>query len=158
MMKKRLFILALLAAALPSHAMDFTRADVVGDWICQAKDLGYRQTGIIRYHADGTATEFAEHITKSASDASLIIASMYYHWQLKGDELHMSQMEMGVYEYYDFTPNGLVKADDAQTEQLKTIAFEGFQENNWHYLEFDGKDKHRYRFTDGFTGHCRRLS
>lgn len=34
MMKKRLFILALLAVALPSHAMDFTRADVVGDWIC----------------------------------------------------------------------------------------------------------------------------
>ncbi|WP_258403904.1 hypothetical protein [Moraxella ovis] len=25
----------LMALALPSHAMSFTRADVVGDWLCQ---------------------------------------------------------------------------------------------------------------------------
>lgn len=157
-MKRLLLPLMLTLSVLPAYAANFTREDLVGDWLCQAKDEGYQQPGLLRYHADGTAEEFSETIMQENSYASLALLASRYRWQLKGDELHMSQMSIDFYEFYEFTPNGLVKIDDATTAAIQSTVLASFQENNWHYLEFDDKDHHRYRFDDGFGGECRRLA
>lgn len=148
----------LMALALPSHAMSFTRADVVGDWLCQTDYQGEKNKRLIRYHADGTADEYNEIIYQGPSSPTLEFIETHYNWRLEGDKLHMDGLNsLDYYEQYYFLPGGLVRVGDSETVEYQEYIVEGFQENDWHYVAFDDKDTQRFYFEDGYGGVCKRL-
>lgn len=148
----------LMALAMPSHAMSFTRGDMIGDWLCQTDYQGEKNTGLMRYHADGTADEYNEIIYQSPSSPTLEFIGSHYNWRLEGDKLHMDGFNsLAYYEQYYFLPGGLVRVDDSETAEYQEYIVESYQENNWHYVAFDDKDTHRFYFENGYGGVCKRL-
>ena len=148
----------LMALAMPSHAMSFTRGDMIGDWLCQTAYQGQKDTGLMRYHADGTADEYNEIIYQSPSSPTLEFIGSHYNWRLEGDKLHMDGFNsLAYYEQYYFLPGGLVRVDDSETAEYQEYIVESNQEDNWHYVAFDDKDTHRFYFENGYGGVCKRL-
>ena len=148
----------LMALAMPSHAMSFTRGDMIGDWLCQTAYQGEKNTGLMRYHADGTADEYNEIIYQSPSSPTLEVIGSHYNWRLEGDKLHMDGINsLAYYEQYYFLPGGLVRVDDSETAEYQEYIVESNQEDNWHYVAFDDKDTHRFYFENGYGGVCKRL-
>lgn len=159
-MKKLFTVLALMSATLSAHAgIAFTKDDLVGDWICQAGDEAYSNSGLVRYHADGTADEFAEARFKDNYIPSVENISLHYRWQLKGDKLHISDYRIGLFEMRDLLPVGLMRVSD-EYEAHAIAEYEEFfavDNNTWHYVSFDDKDHHRYYYEDSTGGECRRI-
>ena len=148
----------LMALAMPSHAMSFTRGDMIGDWLCQTAYQGQKDTGLMRYHADGTADEYNEIIYQSPSSPTLEFIGSHYNWRLEGDKLHMDGFNsLAYYEQYYFLPGGLVRVDDSETAEYQEYIVESYQQDNWHYVAFDDKDTHRFYFENGYGGVCKRL-
>lgn len=148
----------LMALVLPSHAMSFTRGDMIGDWLCQTAYQGQKDTGLMRYHADGTADEYIEIIYQSPSSPTLEFIGSHYNWRLEGDKLHMDGINsLAYYEQYYFLPGGLVRVDDSETAEYQEYIVESYQQDNWHYVAFDDKDTHRFYFENGYGGVCKRL-
>lgn len=148
----------LMALAMPSHAMSFTRGDMIGDWLCQTAYQGQKDTGLMRYHADGTADEYIEIIYQSPSSPTLEFIGSHYNWRLEGDKLHMDGINsLAYYEQYYFLPGGLVRVDDSETAEYQEYIVESYQQDNWHYVAFDDKDTHRFYFENGYGGVCKRL-
>lgn len=159
-MKKLFTVLALMSATLSAHAdIAFTKDDLVGDWICQADDEVYSNSALVRYHADGTADEFAEGRFKDNYIPSVENISLHYRWQLKGDKLYMSDYQIGLFEMRDLLPVGLMRVSD-EYEAITIAEYEEFftrDENTWHYVSFHDKDHHRFYYEDGTDGECRRI-
>lgn len=147
-----------MALAMPSHAMSFTRGDMIGDWLCQTDYQDEKNIGLMRYHADGTADEYNEIIYQSPSSPTLEFIGSHYNWRLEGDKLHMDGINsLAYYEQYYFLPGGLVRVDDSETAEYQEYIVESYQQDNWHYVAFDDKDTHRFYFENGYGGVCKRL-
>lgn len=131
--------------------------DLVGDWLCVAKRDLARHTAIMRYHADGTATEMREgtheYLGYNAAEMMLI----HYRWSARGDRLYMSDYELPNYAYYHQYHGKPLSSDEAITEAMRGSVLGSLNEHNWHHVTFDGKDRHHAAFEDGFMGDCKRL-
>ncbi|WII96142.1 hypothetical protein LU276_04845 [Moraxella haemolytica] len=159
MLKILLCSLSVLLATL-SHAQSSIRDDLVGDWLCEAKMQNIHAKNIIRYHQDGWAHELIEYIDKSLPpyQSFLNITSITYDWHVQDDKLYMTNQKINEDYTYHFIGDSLVKLSDQATADIKAEVEQLMEVNNQHSVEFDGKDRHRYIFEDGFFGECRRLT
>lgn len=155
------FFLALIVV-LPSISFANTNAltqDLVGSWHCVADDGSYLKKALIHYYANGSATELVEIIAGAdyLPERELIVFD--YQWKAKDNKLFMNNLSIAYYQDYFISADGSFhKIDSEATEGKKAFLTEHYQKDNWHYIEFDGKNKHRYYFEDGYEGHCQRLS
>lgn len=157
-MQKFLLVWAMILPMTALANSSISAPDVVSDWHCVADSEYHSEKALMRYHADGTATEFMEIKEKVNHLPELEFSIMNYQWQLKDNKLLMSNPDITYYQYYFILPDGgFYKFDDEVNAEGRALMIESFEENNWHYIEFDGKDKHRYYFEDGYEGHCQRL-
>ncbi len=136
----------------------FDHQDVVGDWLCIAKDGDSVSTAIMRYHADGSATEMIESKYRNLSYNDIEMAILKYQWRLEGNRLYMSDYQLPKYRYYYKTDGMLIQSDEATIDEMKADLLSSInKDGNWHYMIFDGKDNHQAVFEDGYSADCQRL-
>lgn len=162
MVKSILLKLALFLGCLPMMAMAMTpsKQTLVGDWLCTTDDDDYVSSALIRYRADGTASEMIEYQEKDSFYPLVELVFANYRWELKGDKLYMTDTDDLAYyaSYYNSAyDGGMVRMSDETTQEMKLDVINSYKENNWHYIKFHGSNKHDYYFEDGFMGDCRRL-
>lgn len=157
-MFKNFLLLVVFMPMMVYAEYSFTKKDLIGDWICVTEEDGISSQAIMRYHADGTANEIIEVVDKSTYYPLVNFMIANYAWQLKGNKLHMGDLnDLPYYDYYYVSPQSLEKVDEQLTQEMYEETVESFQKHNWHYIEFDDKDTHHYIFEGGSSGTCQRL-
>ncbi len=158
------FKLLLLMMMVPTMALadkSFTEQDVVGDWLCTHKDAeaNPNRTELMSYYADGTAIEMMQDSYRYSDFYYDAIETVFlkYRWRLEGNRLYMSDYQLLNY-WYHYQFDGIpIQSDEIITTNMKADFLSAVNKNNWHYMAFDSKDKHRYTFEDGFSVDCQRL-
>lgn len=159
-MMKFILTLALLLPTLVMANVNSYHKDIIGNWQCVAESEDYKSSSIMRYYADGSAKEWIEVRDERGDYSTIEFMVMEYDWQVVGNKLHMSGLTDFVFyeSYYKLNPYQTpIKSSDETIQEMKEIIAQNSQENSWHYIEFEGKDKHHYRFEDGYSGTCQRL-
>lgn len=157
-MKKFLLVLTFMLPVV-ALANGRTHEDLVGSWHCVADDGSYLKKALIHYYANGSATELVEIIAGAdyLPERELIVFD--YQWKAKDNKLFMNNLSIAYYQDYSISADGSFhKIDSEAAEGKKAFLTEHYQKDNWHYIEFKGKDKHHYYFEDGYEGHCQRLT
>lgn len=159
-MLRWVFMLVLCLPMTALAAKSWTQNDLVGDWLCTAKDDEITRQTLMQYHADGTATEMIEDRYQYPDYADIEIMQIHYKWQVRDNRLYMSDHQLPDYWYYhQFKGAPLQAISEAATSEMKAqfLNRASDDDHSWHYVEFDGTDKHRAVFEDGFFVDCHRL-
>lgn len=154
---KQLFMMVMMIPMTALANTSLNQEDVVGDWRCTYQDDEVTLTELMQYRADGTAVEMLEGRYIYPYHEAIEVMLLKYRWHLEGNRLYMSDDQLLKYDYYHYIAGMPLQSDELTTAEMRAGILQSFEDNAWHYIEFDGKDRHRYTFEDGFSGDCQRL-